>query len=182
MIELTPETEAALNSGHFFYKQLVEMQLPSVTLYLTTAGHDINHDGITWLSNTLLTEIPDVNSDVELKLNETSITLAADQALLAEVLGRPIINRLINVYLAILDSNSVPLQAIRTHGLMITGSRIQTASDKATIQISVASEWADFEAVRGINTNLASHQRHYPGDMGFEFAYQVKEDLKWGAK
>lgn len=182
MITLNPEAEAALESGHFFYTQLVEIQLASVTLHLTTAGHDIEHDGIIWQANSLLTDVPDVSSDVELKLNETSIAFAADQALIAEVLGKPQVNRLVNCYLAILDENGAALQAIRTHGLMIINHKISSDEDEATISLSVASEWADFEAVRGINTNLASHQRHFPGDMGFEFAYQVKEDLKWGAK
>lgn len=182
MMTFTPQTMAALESGHFFYTHLIEIQFASVTLHLTTAGHDINHDGVTWQTNSLLNEVPDVNSDVELKLNETSLTLATDQALIAEVLGKQQVNRLINVYLAILDEDGIPLQVIKSHGLMMNSHKIKNSADKGTLQLSVGSEWADFEAQRGIYTNLASHQRHYPGDRGFEFAYQVKEDLKWGAK
>ena len=48
------------------------------------------------------------------------------------------------------------------------------------IELQAASQFADFEKIRGRRTNNESQQIHFPGDRGFEYAPQVVKDLKWG--
>jgi len=63
---------------------------------------------------------------------------------------------------------------------IIMGYSIQESQDTATVTITVATQFADFERTSGRKTNTASQQVHFPSDLGMDFSAQIVKDLKWG--
>lgn len=181
MLSFPPEVEAALESGLFYYCHFVKIEFAGVTLHLTSAGFDMVYNGQVWQANRLLVDIPEMLSDLEIRLGQTSLPLAADQNLLAELALRPQVNRPVNIYLAILDIDKQPIYLIPQHRLVIYNYNDEEEAAEATIQLNLASEFANFEAVRGRRTTPASSQRFFPNDRSFEFAYKVNEPFEWKA-
>lgn len=181
MLSFPPEVEAALESGLFYYCHFVKVEFAGVTLHLTSAGFDMTHNGQLWQANRLLVEIPDMINDLEMRLGQTSLPLSADQNLLAELALRPQVNRPVHIYLAILDMEKQPVYLIPQHRLVMYNYSDEEEAGEATIQLNLASEFANFEAVRGRRTTPASSQRFFPNDRSFEFAHKVNEPFEWKA-
>lgn len=181
MLNFPAEVEAALESGLFYYCHFVKIDFAGLTMHLTSAGFDMEYSGQVWKANRLLVEIPDMINDLEIRLGQTTLPLAADQNLLAELALRPQLNRPVNIYLAILNMDSQPIYLIPQHRLVIYNYSDEEDLNDAAIQLNLASEFADFEAIRGRRTTPASSQRYYPNDRSFEFAHKVNEPFEWKA-
>lgn len=181
MIPVSAEVASALSGDHS-YAHLLKFEFSSGPVYLTDAGYDISWAGNTFLANGLLLGMDSPKFTSELRVGEISLTFsAADQSLLALVLNVSQINRYVHVYKALLDQSlQVIPSPILLHSWLITDTSVSADRDSAEITISMASEWADFEAPRGRRTTDASQRRFYPNDKGLEFATQVKKEIKWG--
>jgi len=57
---------------------------------------------------------------------------------------------------------------------------INETLNNSRVNVSIASHWSDFSKVEGRKTNTGSQQLHFPDDLGFEFASQTVQDIKWG--
>ena len=57
---------------------------------------------------------------------------------------------------------------------------ISESKETATMNLSVSSQFADYERVNGRRTNSTSQQRFFSADLGLEFAPQIQTDIKWG--
>ena len=57
---------------------------------------------------------------------------------------------------------------------------INESIKNSKVNVSIASHWSDFSKVEGRKTNTGSQQLHFSGDLGFEFASQTVQDIKWG--
>jgi hypothetical protein len=57
---------------------------------------------------------------------------------------------------------------------------IDDSDDSSIVEIVVSSHWANFDAINGRRTNHNSQQLHFSGDLGFEFASDTIQDIKWG--
>ena len=85
------------------------------------------------------------------------------------------------VYKAFLNTSE---QVISDPFLLFKG-RIESFSidesiNQSNANIVVASHWSDFSKIEGRKTNTGSQQLHFSGDLGFEFASQTTQDIKWG--
>ena len=54
------------------------------------------------------------------------------------------------------------------------------AQGSATISISVANQFVDWERSQYRTTNQESQDFYFPGDKGMEFASEVTEEIFWG--
>ncbi len=180
MISVTPAVASALAGDHLF-ANLLKFEFSTGPICFTDAGYDITWNGDNYLANGLLLGMDAPKFTSELRVGETSVAFsAADQSVLAMILNENQINRYVHVYRAFLDQNmQVIPDPIFMHSWLITDAST-TADKEAEIQISMASEWADFEAPRGRRTTDASQRRFYPNDRGLEFATQVRKEIKWG--
>ena len=52
--------------------------------------------------------------------------------------------------------------------------------NSSNANIVIASHWSDFSKIEGRKTNTGSQQLHFANDLGFEFASQTVQDIKWG--
>jgi hypothetical protein len=62
----------------------------------------------------------------------------------------------------------------------ISGWRITESKNSASVALSVASFFADFNRTNGRRTNPASQNLHFSSDKGMDFSPQIVKDIKWG--
>ena len=181
MISVTSEVASALVGDHNF-AHLLKFEFSSGPVCFTDAGYDISWGGDTYFANGLILGMDAPKFTSELRVGEISVSFsAADQSILALVLNTSQINRYVHVYKALLNQSlQVIPSPILLHSWLITDAAVSADKDEAEINVSMASEWADFEAPRGRRTTDASQRRFYPNDRGLEFATQVKKEIKWG--
>lgn len=182
MLPITPEVTAALSADHD-YCHLIRLDLADNTVVrLTDSGFDVNSEGEEFLANGLLLGMDAPTFSADLRVGEIGLAFtAADQSMLALMMGKNQINRYVHIYRAYLtDQGKAIPSPILLHTWLITSFSVDDGKGAAEISVSMASEWADFEKPAGRRSTDASQQRIYPGDKGLEFAGQVKKDIKWG--
>lgn len=184
MLQITNDVAAAL-AGEHSYCHLVKLELANdVTLRLTDSGIDIDFNGELYESNGLLLGMDAPTFNAELRIGEISLAFtAADQSVVALMLGVNQINRYAHIYRAYLnDQGQVIPNPILLHSWLINAPDVSDSKDDSQITVPLTSEWADFEAPRGRRSTDANQRRFFPNDKGLEFASQVKKDLKWGGE
>ena len=84
------------------------------------------------------------------------------------------------IYLAYFDDNEAIVGAINFFTGQIRNVSIQENLDNSTLNLTVASHWANWNLTKGRHFTDESQQDFSSGDKGMEFAAQVKEDVRWG--
>lgn len=182
MLPITPEVTAALSADHD-YCHLIRMELANNTvLRFTDAGFDINWAGELFNANGLLLGMDAPTFNSQLRIGEIQLGFtAADQSVVALMLGQNQINRHVYVYRAYLTNQGAVIpNPILLHTWLITASDVSDGKGTAECSVAMASEWADFEKPSGRRSTDASQQRLFAGDKGMEFSGQINKDLKWG--
>lgn len=182
MLQISSQLAAAIAGDHD-YCHLIRMELANNTiLRFTDAGFDINFNGETFDANGLLIGMDAPTFNTQLRVGEIQLGFsAADQSIVALMLGQNQINRYVYVYRAYLSDQGVVIpDPLLLHTWLITASDVSDGKGTADCSVAMASEWADFEKPAGRRSTDASQQRIYPGDKGMEFSGQIKKDLKWG--
>jgi len=182
MLSVTPQVATAI-AGGADYCHLLRMELADNTVIrLTDCGYLVDWNGEQFESNGLLLGMDSPTFTAELRIGEISLAFtAADQSIVALMLGKNQINRYCYIYRAYLtDQGQVIASPILLHTWLVTSHDVSDSEGSSQITVAMASEFADFEAPRGRRSTDASQQRFFPGDRGLEFAAQVRKDLKWG--
>jgi hypothetical protein len=171
--------------------ELATNQLNPVNLiFLNIAGgqrftdhyKDITYDANTYTASSLFLGLSNVSESPDVSVD--SITLAftgADQAIISLLLNNTYMEKEAEVYKGFLNSSQ---QLISDPFLLFKGRiesfALEEDSTSSTLSISIASHWSDFERIQGRKTNTNSQQIHFAGDVGFDFASQTVQDIKWG--
>lgn len=182
MINLDPAILAALDNNTE-YCHLVEFDFTPTPLRLTDAPFNVSDVGVTYLGNGLLTALDDVNAKVELTVGTIKIGLSGvDQTVISLLLNNSQINRPVSIKRAYLNNSGgllgSPLEIWTGY---ITGKNISEGRS-ASVSLSCASEWADYQKTIGRRTTAASQHKHFPNDSGLDFVGAAKEEYTWGAK
>ncbi|MCC5855115.1 MAG: hypothetical protein JJU10_05440 [Idiomarina sp.] len=181
MPSVTPAVQAAID-GRLPKCQLFKFALANITLHLTTAGHDVQWGGVTYISNGYILDFDEIKKNTEIRVAQRRITLdGVNQDLIAEFEGTTQINRPVTQWTAYLDDDGqlIP-DPIHEHTWDIIDHQINSKNTSRFILVSVASEWANFEAQNGRHTTTRSQQRYFPGDLGFDFAPDTNKPVIWG--
>lgn len=181
MLDVTSQVAAAI-AGMHEYCHLVRLELSTGPILLTDCGYPVTWQSSLYEANGLLIGMDSPTFSTEIRVGEISLAFtAADQSVVALMLGTNQINRYVHIHRAYLDANGQVLaDPILLHSWLITDVDVSDNNNSSQVQVSMASEWSDFEAVRGRRTTDNSQQRFFPGDKGFEFSALIKNDLKWG--
>jgi len=143
---------------------------------------DITYDSNTYSASSLFIKTSGVSESSEVDI--TNLTLeftGVDQAILSLLLSGNYMDKEVEVYKGFMDAN----QALIADPFLLFKGRVEsfnlnedlTSSD---VQIVVASHWADFDKIKGRKTNTNSQQLYFAGDLGFDYASQTVQDIKWG--
>lgn len=162
---------------------LLEFSLSSGPVYLTTAGHDITYEGITYLSSALVLGVSDIKQQQELRVNQLDLQLTAvDQSLLALFLNQNQQNRKVFINRVVLTPVHVPIGTLLFTQYIIDALTVDDTEESSVINLSMSNFMSDFQSVRGIRTTLSSFRRFYPNSTAFINSKDTGKELKWGGK
>ncbi len=188
--ELKNSLETKLAARSVFAADLIELHL-STPLYFTSTNIDIDFDSDTAPdsgANTYLAQgqflfFSNITESSDLRVGQIDMTFTAvDTTTLALLINNSYMNKRVVIYRAVLDNeyNFTSDDVFTVFDGNIMGYSINETNDTATVTITVASQFADFERTSGRKTNPASQQIHFSTDKGMDFSAQIVKDLKWG--
>ena len=90
-------------------------------------------------------------------------------------------DKTVEVYLAYFDANDSIVGAISYFTGNIRNVSIEETINNSTMQLTIASHWSNWNLTKGRHYSDESQQDFSSGDRGFEFATQVKNDVRWGS-
>jgi len=184
-----------LQGTNLYVADLIELQL-TTTQYLTSAEFDLQFDSATapdsgnntYLAQGQFMNYSDIKETSDLRVATVNLEFTAvDLTTVALLMNNDFIDKRVVIYSVVMDAdhtwttNIIPsTNAYMLFDGRISGYGINQTHGGAVIELQAASQFADFEKVKGRRTNNESQQIHFPGDRGFEYAPQVIKDLKWG--
>ena len=154
----------------------------STGLRFTDHYKNVTYDSNTYTASSLFTKLSSVTESSEIQVSNITVTFTgADQTIISLFLSNDYIEKEAEIYKGFIGSN----EAVIADPFLLFKGRIESFSISETLKdskvnISIASHWADFSKVEGRKTNTGSQQIHFPNDLGFEFASQTVQDIKWG--
>ena len=154
----------------------------STPIYFTTASFDITYDSQTYTKNGFFLNISNVNENAEITQNSMNINLSAvDQSYTRVILSENILQKQVKIHLGLLDSNNSLIDG--TYLLFdgrIKEFNIDENISQSIINLTCASNFADFDLTLGRSTNETSQQRFFSGDRGFQYAGVTVREIRWG--
>ena len=160
---------------------LVELNLSS-TIRLTDWYSNVIYDsnsyeaGGSFLSVDSITETGQLQVD-EINLGFSNIT---DQVR-SLVQDGSFTDKQVEIYMAYFDESETIVGAIHYFTGQIRSVAISENIDNSSLSMTVASHWANWNLTKGRHFTDESQQSFSSGDKGFEFATQVKNDVRWGS-
>nr|BAR32820.1 Uncharacterized phage conserved protein (DUF2163) [uncultured Mediterranean phage uvMED] len=160
---------------------LVELNLSS-TIRLTDWYSNVTYDsnsyeaGGSFLSVDAITETGQLQVD-EINLGFSNIT---DQVR-SLIQSGAFTDKTVDIYLAYFDANETIVGAINYFTGQIRNVSIQENIEDSVLVMTVASHWANWNLTKGRHYSQESQEAFSTGDKGFEFATQVKSDVRWGS-
>ena len=160
---------------------LIYLGVGSGTRY-TDHYKDITFDSNTYLASSLFLGSSEVSEESNVAVDSITISFTgADQTIIALLLNNQYMDKEVEIYKGFLDNN----QSIIADPFLLFKGAIESFSleeneDSSNVSISVASHWADFEKLKGRKTNTSSQELYFEDDVGFDFASQSVQDIKWG--
>ena len=178
---LTSAVKTELATNKLNPVTLVYLGIASGSRY-TDHYKDISYDGNTYTASSLLLGVSDVSESSEVAVDSVTVAFTgADQTIISLLLNNDYMDKEAEIYKGFLNSS----QALISDPMLLFKGRIESFSieEDATnsqVSISIASHWSDFEKQKGRKTNTNSQQLFFSGDVGFDYASQSVQDIKWG--
>jgi len=188
--DITTALQTKLDSNRVFVADLIEIHLPT-TLYFTTTNVNLlfNSDSApdsgdnTYIAQNQFLGYGEIQESSDLRVGSLQITFTAvDPTMVAVILSNDYINRRVVIYRAILqdDLSFTSDDVYLMFDGYISGYSIEETGSTATIVLTCASQFADFERTNGRRTNPASQNLYFPNDRGMDFSPQIVKDIRWG--
>lgn len=163
--------------------ELIEYQLDDGTVRLTTAGHDITYNGLTYLAGGLFIGVGGIKQEQELRVSTiTSVLSLVDQTMLALFQNNSPIGRNVIIMQVLCDDGDQVIGPLLTTTMRIDSYAVDDDEQGASISVTLSNYLAQFDAIRGIRTTQASYQRFFPNSPCFINSKDAGADLKWGGK
>jgi len=160
---------------------LVELNLSS-TIRLTDWYSDVTYDSNSYEAGGSFLTVDSTTETGQLQVNEINLGFSniTDQVR-SLVQDGSFTDKTVEIYLAYFNEDETIIGAINFFTGQIRNVAIQEDIDNSTLNMTVASHWANWNLTKGRHFSDESQQSFSTGDKGMEFATQVKEDVRWGA-
>jgi len=160
---------------------LVELNLSS-TIRLTDWYSNVIYDSNSYEAGGSFLTVDSTTETGQLQVNEINLGFSniTDQVR-SLVQDGSFTDKTVEIYLAYFNSDETIIGAINFFTGQIRNVSIQEDIDNSTLNMTVASHWANWNLTKGRHFSDESQQSFSSGDKGMEFATQVKEDVRWGA-
>lgn len=179
-------TVTALAADSFRLANLLQMDFtipsPQNIVRLTDWGHDLTALSATWDSSPHFMGVTTATESGELRVSSVTVRLSGvEQTFVSLFLNNQYHDVRLRQYKAVLDSSAAVVGApILVFDGRISDFGMGDSESDVVIEVVAASHWANFDAIAGRRTNHNSQQLFFSGDLGFEFAADTVEEIKWG--
>lgn len=159
---------------------LVELNLSTV-IRLTDWYTNVTYDYNSYEAGGSFLQVDATTETGQLQVNEIGIRLSnVTNQIRSLVENGEFTDKTVDVYLAYFNSDETIVGAINFFTGQIRNIGINETIDTSTINMVVASHWANWNLTKGRHFSDESQQSFSSGDRGMEFATQTKEDVRWG--
>ena len=160
---------------------LVELNLSS-TIRLTDWYSDVTYDSNSYEAGGSFLSVDTINETGQLQVDEINLGFSniTDQVR-SLVEDGAFTDKTVDIYIAYFDTNETIVGAINYFTGQIRNVSIQENIKDSVLVMTVASHWANWNLTKGRHYSDESQQAFSSGDRGFEFATQVKSDVRWGS-
>ena len=142
----------------------------------------VSGSSVTYSASDFILGITNHTEETDITKSSVSINLSgADQTFISTVLNENVVNDSVDIFRGFLDdSNALIADPFLLYRGKIDSFDIAETDKDSQVNLSIVSNWADFEKKNGRKTNYTSQQRFFTGDVGMDFASQTVQDIKWG--
>ena len=142
----------------------------------------VSGSSVTYSSSDFILGISNHTEETDITKSSVSLNLSgADQTFISTVLSENVVNDSVDIYRGFLnDSNALISDPFLLYRGKIDSFDIAETDKDSQVNLSIVSNWADFEKKNGRKTNNTSQQRFFSADVGMDFASQTVQDIKWG--
>mgnify|MGYP001487814240 FL=1 len=160
---------------------LVELNLSS-TIRLTDWYSNVSYDSNTYEAGGSFLTVDSTTETGQLQVDEINIAFSnvTDQVR-SLVQDGLFTDKTVEIYLAYFNSDESIVGAINFFTGQVRKVVIQENLNDTSLSMTVASHWANWNLTKGRHFTDESQQAFSTGDKGFEFATQVKSDVRWGS-
>tara|TARA_R110000822_G_scaffold169208_1_gene309202 strand:+ start:29 stop:577 length:549 start_codon:yes stop_codon:yes gene_type:complete len=160
---------------------LVELNLSS-TIRLTDWYTNVTYDSNSYEAGGSFLSVDSTTETGQLQINDINIGFSniTDQVR-SLVQDGSFTDKRVDVYLAYFDASETIVGVIQYFAGDIRNIVINETVDSSNLKMNVASHWANWGLTKGRHYSDESQQAFSSGDRGFEFATQVKNDIRWGS-
>ena len=160
---------------------LVELEL-STTIRLTDWYSNVTYDSNAYEAGGSFLSVDSVTETGQLQVDEITLGFSnVTDDVRALVQSGAFTDKTVKIYLAYFDASETLVGSISYFTGNIRSVSISESIDESTISMSVASHWANWNLTKGRHYTDESQRAFSTGDKGFEFATQVKKDIRWGS-
>ena len=160
---------------------LVELGL-STTIRLTDWYSNVTYNSNSYEAGGSFLQVDSITETGQLQVDEINLGFSniTDQVR-SLVQDGSFTDKEVNIYLAYFDASETIVGAINYFTGNIRNVAIAENIDNSSLNMIVASHWANWGLTKGRHYSDESQQSFSAGDRGFEFATQVKNDVRWGS-
>lgn len=151
--------------------------------FFTDHYKDLTFAGDTYTASSLFLGSSEVQETSDVAVNTLTLKFSgADQTIISLLLNNNYMNKVAKVFRGFLDDS----QTLIADPFLLFDGRISNFSleENATtssVNVVIASHWADFEKVSGRRTAENSQKLFFANDKGMEFASKTAQKIKWGS-
>jgi len=142
----------------------------------------VSGSSVTYSASDFILGISNHTEETDITKSSVSISLSgADQTFISTVLNENVVNDSVDIFRGFLDdSNALIADPFLLYRGKIDSFDIAERDKESQVNLSIVSNWADFEKKNGRKTNNTSQQRFFSSDVGMNFSSQTVQDIKWG--
>jgi hypothetical protein len=176
-------TLALLPNNSLRMAHLLTFVFPT-TVRFTEYGHSLAYGGNTFNAVNGFLDLSEPSESEDLRINSLTVKMSGvEQSFISIFLSSTWLNRRALLQVAFLDVNDAVVgEPITLFDGLVSNFSINETSNTSSVDIVVASHWADFERKAGRLTNNHSQQYLFAGDLRMAFAASTVSDLRWGKR
>ena len=160
---------------------LVDLNLSS-TIRLTDWYSNVTYDSNSYEAGGSFLTVDSVTETGQLQVDEINLGFSnITNEVRSLVQDGAFTDKTVEIYIAYFDDNETIVGAINYFTGQIRNVAISENIDNSGLSMTVASHWANWNLTKGRHFTDESQQAFSSGDKGFEFATQVKLDVRWGS-
>ena len=159
---------------------LVELNLSS-TIRLTDWYSNVTYDSNSYEAGGSFLTVDSTTETGQLQVDEINLGFSnITNQVRSLVQDGAFTDKTVEIYIAYFNEDETIVGAINYFTGQIRNVAIAESVDNSTLNMTVASHWANWNLTKGRHFSDESQQSFSTGDKGMEFATQVKEDVRWG--